>query len=144
MDAPCAAAVRLHRQGGRPFDRARTELAYGEGLFRQRRSEARAPLRSATEGFERLGTDPWAARARAGLRAAGGDASRSARDDMVVGLTSRELQIVRLAATGVSSREIAARLVVSHRTVEFHLNRAFPKLGVTSRAELGQLFPPPR
>ncbi|RBQ16698.1 helix-turn-helix transcriptional regulator [Spongiactinospora rosea] len=135
-------ALELHRQGGRPFERARTELLYGEWLRRaRRRSAARAPLRSALATFERLGAAPWIERTRTELRAAGDDthASRPAAAVLTDRLTSQELQVIRLAAEGHSSREIGARLFLSRRTVEYHLYKAYPKLGVTSRRELAAL-----
>ena len=49
---------------------------------------------------------------------------------------AQELQIARLAAEGLSNREIGTRLYLSHRTVGSHLYRVYPKLGVTSRAQL--------
>ncbi|WP_131739055.1 hypothetical protein [Actinomadura roseirufa] len=71
-EAAFEAAARLHERGGRPFERARTELAHGERLRRaRRRSDARVPLRSALAAFERLGAAPWADRARTELRATG-------------------------------------------------------------------------
>ncbi|HZG03034.1 MAG TPA: AAA family ATPase [Streptomyces sp.] len=135
-------ALRLHAQGGRPFERARTELLYGEWLRRsRRRSDARAPLRSALETFERLRAAPWAERARAELRATGesGAAARTTAANLIDRLTPQELQVVRLAARGSSSREIAAQLFLSPRTVEHHLYKAYPKLGVGSRRELARL-----
>ncbi len=135
-------AVRLHGQGRRPFERARTALLYGEWLRRaRRRSEARDTLRSALEDFEGLRAVPWAERARAELRAAG-DATTSAKataENVLDRLTPQELQVVRLAADGNSSREIAAQLFLSRRTVEHHLYKAYPKLGVGSRRELARL-----
>lgn len=59
--------------------------------------------------------------------------------DVLRRLTPQELQVVRLAATGASNREIAARLFLSPRTVGHHLSRAYPKLGVTRRMELARL-----
>ncbi|WP_086562310.1 ATP-binding protein [Streptomyces africanus] len=135
-------AVRLHGQVRRPFERARTGLLYGEWLRRaRRRSEARDSLRSALEEFERLRAVPWAERARAELRAAG-DATTGAKataENVLDRLTPQELQVVRLAADGNSSREIAAQLFLSRRTVEHHLYKAYPKLGVGSRRELARL-----
>src|SRR5215813_6181720 len=124
---------------GRPFDRARTELAYGQALRRARRpSQARGHLRAALDGFEQLGASRWADRARAELRASGQTARR--RDpSTLTQLTPQELQIARLAAAGATNREIAAQLFVSPRTVEYHLYKVFPKLGIASRAELARL-----
>jgi DNA-binding NarL/FixJ family response regulator len=51
-------------------------------------------------------------------------------------LTPQELQIARMAASGLSNREIGQQLYLSHRTVGAHLYRAFPKLGITSRGQL--------
>lgn len=52
-----------------------------------------------------------------------------------IGLTDRELEILRLAATGLRNKEIADRLFLSQRTVEGHLSHSFNKLGVMSRTE---------
>ncbi|GGS75578.1 transcriptional regulator [Planobispora rosea] len=139
-----AQAVRLHEQGGRPFERARTELLYGEWLRRaRRRSEARVPLRSALRVFERLGATPWTDRARAELKATGESLmpAEATAADLLDRLTPQELQVVRLAVEGRSSREIAAQLFLSPRTVEYHLYKAYPKLGVSSRRELALLRP---
>ena len=136
-----ARALELHAAAGRPFDRARTELACGQALRRARRpSQARGHLRAALEGFEQLGAAGWAGRARAELRASGETARR--RDpSTLTQLTPQELQIARLAAGGATNREIAAQLFVSPRTVEYHLYKVFPKLGIASRAELARLAP---
>ncbi|MGW2222487.1 helix-turn-helix domain-containing protein, partial [Nonomuraea sp. NPDC001684] len=105
----------------------------------RRRAEARSPLRSALEIFDRLGAAPWAGRARAELRATGESAPDGPPADALAALTPQELQVVRLAAAGVSNRDIAAQLFLSHRTVEYHLYKAYPKLGVASRQELARL-----
>ncbi|TYB71068.1 AAA family ATPase [Nonomuraea sp. PA05] len=130
----------LELQGeARPFERARTELLYGEWLRRERhKAEARTHLREALERFERLGAVPWAEHARAELRAAG-ESSTPAAADALAQLTPQELQVVRLAATGATNKEIAARLFLSPKTVGHHLYRAFPKLGVSTRTELARL-----
>jgi DNA-binding CsgD family transcriptional regulator len=119
-----------------PLARARLQLASGEWLRRQRRSlESRAPLRAARDAFEALGVGPWAERARQELRASGESTLRRTPDKLNE-LTAQELQIVQMAAGGLSNREIGQRLYLSHRTVESHLYRVFPKLGVSSRAQL--------
>ncbi len=116
-----------------PFERARVQLLYGERLRRMRATtEARAQLAAARAGFERIGARPWAERASAELRAAGERPSSSGAFE----LTPQEHEIAMLAATGLSNKEIAARLLLSHRTVGAHLYRIFPKLGITSRAAL--------
>ncbi|MDV6011641.1 AAA family ATPase [Haloechinothrix sp. LS1_15] len=135
-------ATELHRQSpGRPFERARTELLFGEWLRRNRaRGEAREQLRSALAIFQRLGAAPWIERTTSELRATGETVnSRGNGRDLLDKLTPQELQVVRLAATGLSNREIAAQLFLSPRTVGYHLYNAYPKLGVSSRVELGQL-----
>jgi DNA-binding CsgD family transcriptional regulator len=118
------------------FDHARLQLADGAWLRRHRRiTEARAPLRAARQVFDALGCVPWGERARQELRASG-EQSRgrvpAARDQ----LSTQELQIAQLAATGMTNREIGQQLYVSPRTVGSHLYRLFPKLGVTSRNQL--------
>ncbi|MFE6616233.1 ATP-binding protein [Amycolatopsis sp. NPDC057786] len=135
-------ALEWHSSGERPFERARTELRYGEWLRRaKRRSDARVPLRSALEVFSRLHAKPWADRVRIELGATGdsGPMAEPAAENPLDRLTSQELQVVRLAADGSTSREIAAQLFLSPRTVEHHLYRAYPKLGVRSRRELARL-----
>ncbi|MFC1405625.1 MULTISPECIES: AAA family ATPase [Streptacidiphilus] len=122
-----------------PLVRARTQLAFGEWLRRRRRSvESRDHLRAARDMFDALGAIPWGERARRELRAAG-ETSRSRDPDARDRLTAHELQIVQLAAEGLTNREIGQRLYLSHRTVSSHLHRIFPKLGVVSRAELGRV-----
>ncbi|MFC6901467.1 response regulator transcription factor [Nonomuraea dietziae] len=134
-------ALALHAQDRQPFDEARTRLVYGEWLRRnRRRAEARGQLQAAMEAFDHLGATPWAARAATEMRATGLSLpDRSQAADPLAVLTSQELQVVRLAATGASNREIGARLFLSPRTVASHLYKAFPKLGVASRAELARL-----
>jgi DNA-binding CsgD family transcriptional regulator len=119
-----------------PLARARLELAYGRWLRRHRRmAESRPQLRAAHTLFDVIGAAPWAEQARAELRAAGGRAAR--RGPMTADLLSpQEMQIARLAAEGLSNREIGQRLYLSHRTVGSHLYRIFPKLDITSRSQL--------
>jgi DNA-binding CsgD family transcriptional regulator len=119
-----------------PLHRARLQLAYGMWLRRrQQASDSRAPLRTARDTFDALGADAWAERARRELRAAGGRSSQPAPRALDL-LPPQELQIARLAAGGLTNREIGQQLYLSHRTVRNHLYRIFPKLGITSRAEL--------
>ncbi|MFI6297959.1 ATP-binding protein [Nonomuraea sp. NPDC050790] len=128
------------QDGARPFEQARSRLLFGEWLRRERRkAEARTQLRAALETFERADARPWAEHARAELRAAGETAARTAPDAMAA-LTPQELQVVRLAATGATNKEIGAQLFLSPKTVGHHLYRAFPKLGVATRTELARLF----
>ncbi|MFV2176517.1 AAA family ATPase [Actinomadura sp. LOL_016] len=142
-EEPFIRTIELHEHSTRPFERARTELLYGEWLRRsRRRSDSRVPLRSAVEIFERLCATPWLDRARAELRATGEPSASSPAPDALERLTPQELQVVRLAAAGTSSREIAAQLFLSPRTVEYHLYKAYPKLGISSRRELSHLLEP--
>ncbi|WP_049573268.1 helix-turn-helix transcriptional regulator [Streptomyces sp. SBT349] len=129
-------ALRLHTN---PFEAARTALLLGERLRRaQRPGEARAHLRTAWETFERAGARPWARRARDELRAAG-ESGRAPLPAVLDALTPQELRIAGLVADGLSSKRIAARLFVSPRTVEYHLYKIYPKLGIGSRTELARL-----
>ncbi|MEV4507417.1 LuxR C-terminal-related transcriptional regulator [Dactylosporangium sp. NPDC049525] len=133
------AAVAAHASSGRPWETARTQLAFGERLRRERRKgEARTQLRAAAEIFDRLDARPWADRARAELRAAGA-ASAAPSSSLASALSPQELQIVRLVAAGLTNREIGAQLFLSPKTVSYHLYRAFPKLGVASRTQLARL-----
>ena len=117
---------------------ARAHLGYGEWLRRDRRRfEARAQLRVAHELFTRFGMSAFAQRARVELKATGENARRrtpESRDH----LTAQEGQICRLAARGATNREIGAQLFISPSTVDYHLRKAFRKLGVRSRTQLAQ------
>jgi len=120
-----------------PFERALALADLGEWLRRrQRPADARVPLSEALELFQVLGAPPWSTRTAAELRATGVDTAEARHRDATMELTPQQLAIVRLAAQGLSNKEIAARLFLSPRTVGFHLNRAFPRLGVTSRFQL--------
>lgn len=136
IDAAFEAALAWHARGADPFERARTELSYGERLRRARRpADARAHLRAAVETFERLGAEPWACRARAELRASGG-ATRAAQNAVTRELTAQELEVALLVGRGATNREAAATLFLSPKTVEAHLSRIYRKIGVRSRTEL--------
>jgi DNA-binding CsgD family transcriptional regulator len=125
-----------------PFYVARAQLAYGVWLRRHRRmTESRAPLREAVATFDALGLLRYAVRARRELRASGETVRRRVPGTWAQ-LSPQELQIAQLAAEGLSNREIGERLYLSHRTVESHLYRLFPKLGVTSRAQLRDALNP--
>ena len=123
-------------QSRRTFDRARTELLFGEHLRRtRRRVEARDHLAAALAEFERVGAAPWAERAHRELRASGETARK--RDPSTVNqLTAQEVQIARFVARGATNREVAAQLFLSKRTVDYHLRRIFAKLAISSRSEL--------
>jgi DNA-binding CsgD family transcriptional regulator len=132
-------ALALHERSTRLPDRARTQLAFGEFLRRaRRRVDARGHLRAALETFEDLGAEPLAERARQELRASGETARRRDVDTAPV-LTPSERQIAGLVREGLSNRDIAGRLFVSPRTVDFHLRNVYSKLGISSRTELAAL-----
>ncbi|MFJ4234244.1 AAA family ATPase [Cellulosimicrobium cellulans] len=117
---------------------ARTRLYYGEWLRRERRLiEARAQLLAAARVFRSESALALAERASRELRAAGGIVERPTTDrDSARDLTGQELIVVQLAAQGLSNKEIADQIYLSHRTVQAHLHRAFTKLGVTRRSQL--------
>jgi DNA-binding CsgD family transcriptional regulator len=132
------AALEHHARAAQPFEQARTLLAYGLWLHRSRRRvDARDRLGGALEVFERLGARPWAALARAELRAAG--ASPRAPDSDPDDLTAQEARIARAVASGATNKEVAAELFLSPKTIEFHLSSIYRKLGIRSRTELAGL-----
>ncbi|WP_331772811.1 helix-turn-helix transcriptional regulator (plasmid) [Embleya sp. NBC_00888] len=119
-----------------PFEHARIRLYRGERLRRGRSpAQARAQLRGAVGAFERLGATPWVERANHELRACG-EPVRALVDPDAAGLTPQQREIARLAAAGLTNKQIGEKLFLSPRTVSTHLHHVFPKLGVTSRAAL--------
>jgi DNA-binding CsgD family transcriptional regulator len=131
--ASAEAALRGHRELDMPFERARDLVLLGVLLRRRRRrTEAATLLLEAVTVFERLGSPRWAERARNELDRLGtspGEASR---------LTPSEERIARMAASGLTNRDVASRLRISPKTVEANLSRAYGKLGIRTRAELGR------
>ncbi len=131
-------ALALHEQTPDAFEAARTRLAYGERLRRDRnRVLARTQLRAALEAFERLDADPWAERARSEL-AATGETLRRRDPSTVDALTPQELQIALLLGAGRTTREAAAALFLSPKTIEYHLRHIYIKLDIHSREELAE------
>ena len=135
-DAVFAEADRLVAAEPSPFERARTELCWGERLRRDgRRIDARRHLHDAHQQFEALGAAPWAEKAERELRSSGGRAQRGprARSDE---LTPQQMQIAAMVAEGRTNRNIADSLFLSPKTIEFHLGHVFRKLDVSNRTEL--------
>src|SRR5229473_2927400 len=120
---------------------ARSRLLYGEWLRREnRRLDAREQLRAAHEMFSRMGAEAFAERARRELSATG-ETVRKRTVETLGELTPQEAQVARLAAQGRTNPEIGALLFLSPRTVEYHLHKVFPKLGISSRRELRRALP---
>lgn len=132
-------ALALHDGSGGDFERARTELLYGRWLRRRRRlREARGMLGAALVGFDRCGAGAWADQARGELRANGAVSGKEPAAGLS-GLTPQQLRIARHVAEGATNREVAQRLAVSTRTVDYHLRNVFAALGVRSRMELARM-----
>ena len=125
-------ALRHHQHLAMPFELARTLLVSGQVQRRAKRKRiARQHLDHALGIFESLPAPPWAARARSELSRIG------LRPSAPLELTATEERVALLAASGQTNRQVAAALFLSPRTVEDNLARAYRKLGVSSRAELG-------
>jgi DNA-binding NarL/FixJ family response regulator len=126
--------MRHHEHLEMPFERARSLLVLGRILRRRNeRRSAREALARALAEFERLGAPLWAEKAR-------GEIARVPVRKAPADLTPTEEKIARLAADGLTNREVAERAFVSAKTVEANLARVYDKLGVRSRAELGRVM----
>jgi DNA-binding CsgD family transcriptional regulator len=136
FDREFTAALALHEQTPDTFETARTRLIYGSRLRRERqRILAREQLRAAIGIFDHLGAVPWSETARAEL-AATGETARRRDPGAVAELTPQELQIALRIAGGQTTRETAAALFLSPKTIEYHLRNIYRKLGISSRTEL--------
>ena len=137
------AALRHHESTPDVFERARTELYFGERLRRSRRRvDARVRLHAALRAFDRLGAAPWAERAIAELKASG-ETARVRDETSRQQLTPQELQVALMLAEGLTTREAAGRLYLSPKTVEYHLRHVYDKLEVRTRDELRAVLLPP-
>jgi DNA-binding CsgD family transcriptional regulator len=126
-------AMTEHQRLPMPFERARTQLLLGQLQRRQRRKEAAAAsLQEALRAFDGMGARLWAEHARAELARTKVSPGRDP------GLTPTEQRVAELAASGMTNRDVAAALFISPKTVEHNLGRVYRKLGIHSRAELGQ------
>jgi DNA-binding CsgD family transcriptional regulator len=135
-------ALAYHDRTPTPFERARTELCFGERLRRARRpSDARLHLRSALEMFDRLDAAPWTARARSELEASGENV-RPRGDGGLRSLTPQELQLALIVGRGATNKEASAAFFVSPKTVEAHLHHIYVKLSIRSRTELARISCP--
>ena len=127
-------ALRFHADNPDRFEEARTRLAFGASLRRDRsRVAARPYLRAALEIFDALGARPWSETAARELDATGERAHRPGAGYLDV-LTAQEIQIARLLSGGRTTKETAATLFLSPKTVEYHLRHVYQKLGINSRA----------
>lgn len=136
LDRQFGVALNHHARTLDDFETARTLLCYGSRLRRaRRRVDARPAVRSALATFEALGAMPWADQAAVELRATGETAVRRGVDGRGR-LTPQELQVATMLAAGRTTREAAAALFLSPKTVEYHLRHVYVKLDIRSRAEL--------
>jgi DNA-binding CsgD family transcriptional regulator len=130
------AALETHARTADRFETARTQLAYGARLRRERkRVRARDELRAALAAFDALGRSPWGETAGAEL-AATGETARRRDPSTLAQLTPQELQIATLLADGKTTREAAAALFLSPKTIEYHLRSVYRKLAINSREAL--------
>jgi DNA-binding CsgD family transcriptional regulator len=124
-------ALHEHERAASPFERARTQLAYGAALRRaKRRADARAMLTEALEAFDALGALLWAENAAAEIARIPGRTRSSGE------LSETQRRVAELVAGGLSNKEVAAKLFITVRTVESNLSNVYAKLGIRSRTEL--------
>jgi DNA-binding NarL/FixJ family response regulator len=131
-----AAAVSHHRAVGMPFEEALAHLAAGEALRRAgARRNAVEHLKAASAAFVAVRALPFVDVCERELRGCGSRPAHHARGELPR-LTPQERSVATLVATGMSNRDVAAELMLSVKTIEYHLANAFGKLGVRSRTEL--------
>jgi DNA-binding NarL/FixJ family response regulator len=137
------ASIAAGAQAGATLELARTRLLYGQWLRRNRRAEeSRDHLALALHAFSEARAERWATKAEAEVRASGMPAQPAAATRPAgPALTPRELRVAELAASGLTNKEIADQIYLSHRTVGAVLYRVFPKLGITRRAQLAAALP---
>jgi DNA-binding CsgD family transcriptional regulator len=129
-------ALRWHDSAERPFEEARTQLCYGERLRREKKkAAARTQLQNSLTTFARLGAKSFAERARQELVATGLELMPPTGRPTDL-LTPRELQVALALSKGATTREAAASLFVSPKTIEYHLAHVYQKLGLASRRDL--------
>jgi len=141
-------AERLYREAlerigrtGVHVELARAHLLYGEWLRRAgRRVDARRELRAAYGLFAGMGVEGFAERARRELLATG-ETVRPRNVEVFAELTPQETEVSRLAGAGYTNSEIARKLFLSERTIEWHLRKVFTKLGIRSRRQLRDAVP---
>ncbi|MEW9551396.1 AAA family ATPase [Nonomuraea sp. NPDC050783] len=120
----------------RPFEEARIQLAYGTFLRRRgRRAAAAEQLEAAQLTLSRLGALPYLEQCDLEL-AASGRAVLRPQDTARLGLTPQEHTVAVLISKGLTNRQAARKLVLSVKTVEYHLSHIYTKLGITSRTAL--------
>jgi len=133
-------AVRLAEESASVFEQARARLCLGQALLRfRRRGEAGRQLTAAYLAFEQLGAQPWADRTATELTTAG-VSTIPQHKPVHIRLTPQELRVALQVADGLSNHEVAARLFLSHKTIEVHLGHIYDKLGVHSRTGLARLI----
>ena len=133
-------AVALAEASTSLFEQARARLSLGEVMHRsRRRGDAARQLEQAYLAFEQLGAQPWTERAAGALAAAGVPPARG-ESRFHRQLTAQELRVALQVADGLTNQEVAARLFLSHKTVEVHLGHIYSKLGIRSRANLVRLI----
>jgi DNA-binding CsgD family transcriptional regulator len=123
-----------------PYEHARTLLCHGVALRRSRhKTRSRAPLLAAHRLFSTLGAAPWTQRCAAELAASGRRLPDERPRAGLERLTPQELQVARMAATGLNNNEIGTALFISPKTVEAHLTHVYRKLGLRSRSDIARL-----
>jgi ATP/maltotriose-dependent transcriptional regulator MalT len=119
-----------------PFERGRLEAAYGRFLcVARRRREAATHLVAARDWFAQLDAAPYLERCEQELAVTLGEPSEHGIGPEAP-LTPQEIVVARLVAAGQTNRQAATKLVVSVKTIEYHLGNVYAKLGVTSRTQL--------